>query len=80
MAAQPLIREDIEGQVFRVHRSAMTSPDVLKLERQRIFDRCWLYVGHESEVPNAGDYRRRKVGGKTVVLRARQRWQRACLL
>ena len=66
MAVQPLIREDIEGQVFRVHRSAMTSPDVLKLERQRIFDRCWLYVGHESEVPNAGDYRRRKVGGRPL--------------
>ena len=66
MAAQKLLQEDIEGQVFRVHRSAMTSPDVLELERQRVFDRCWLYLGHETEVPNAGDYKRRKVGGRPL--------------
>jgi hypothetical protein len=26
---------------------------------ERIFETCWLYVGHESEIPKAGDYRRR---------------------
>ena len=66
MAAQPLVLDDIKGDVFRVHRSAMTSPDVLEMERRRVFDRCWLYLGHESEVPNAGDYRRRKVGGRPL--------------
>ena len=66
MAAQPLVLDDIKGDVFHVHRSAMTSPDVLEMERRRVFDRCWLYLGHESEVPNAGDYRRRKVGGRPL--------------
>ena len=66
MAAQPLVLDDIKGDVFHVHRSAMTSPDVLEMERHRVFDRCWLYLGHESEVPNAGDYRRRKVGGRPL--------------
>ncbi len=66
MATQPLIVDDIQGDVFRVHRSAMTSPEVLKMERRNLFDRCWLYMGHESEVPNAGDYRRRKVGGRPL--------------
>ena len=66
MATQPLIIDDIQGDAFRVHRSAMTSPEVLQMERKRVFDRCWLYLGHESEVPNAGDYRRRKVGGRPL--------------
>ena len=66
MTAQPLIIDDKAGNVFRVHRSAMTSPEVLDLERKRLFDKCWLYLGHESEVPNAGDYRRRKVGGRPL--------------
>ena len=66
MATQPLILDDIDGDVFRVHRSAMTSAEVLQAERRKVFDRCWLYLGHESEVPNAGDYRRRKVGGRPL--------------
>ena len=51
---------------FSVHRSAMVSPAVHELERQRIFDRCWLYLGHESEVPNPGDYARRVVAERPL--------------
>lgn len=51
---------------FKVHRSAMVSPAVHELERQRIFDRCWLYLGHESEVPNPGDFARRVVAERPL--------------
>lgn len=57
--------ERVQG-IFRVRRLAMTAPEVLALEREQIFDRCWLYVGHESEVPHPGDYRRRSVGGRPI--------------
>jgi phenylpropionate dioxygenase-like ring-hydroxylating dioxygenase large terminal subunit len=32
-----------------------------------IFDRCWLYVGHESEIPKPGDFRARDVGNRPLV-------------
>ena len=51
---------------FKVHRSAMVSPAIHELERRRIFDRCWLYLGHESEVPNPGDYARRVVAERPL--------------
>lgn len=51
---------------FKVHRSGMVSPEIYELERQRIFDRCWLYLGHESEVPNPGDYARRVVAERPL--------------
>ena len=51
---------------FRVHRSTMVSSAIHELERQRIFDRCWLYLGHESEVPNPGDYARRVVAERPL--------------
>ena len=35
-------------------------------ERELIFDRCWIYLGHESEVENPGDYRRRMVAGRPL--------------
>jgi p-cumate 2,3-dioxygenase alpha subunit len=64
---EALIVDDPQRGLFRVHRSAMTSPEVLQRERERVFDRCWLYLGHESELPKAGDYRRREVAGRSIM-------------
>jgi p-cumate 2,3-dioxygenase alpha subunit len=61
-----LIIDNPKEGVFRVHRSAMTSPEILQIEQERIFNKCWLYVGHESEVENPGDYRRRNVAGRPL--------------
>lgn len=68
MELEKLIRDDVERGIFRVHRSAMTSPEILALERERIFDKCWLYVGHESEITNLGEYRRRTIAGRPLFL------------
>lgn len=57
-----------EPERFRVHRDAMTSPAVLTEEQRRIFDHNWLYVGHESEIENPGDYVRRQVGGRPLFM------------
>ena len=46
----------------------MTSPAILELEKERIFNRCWIYVGHESEVEQPGDYRRRTVAGERLFM------------
>ena len=51
---------------FRVHRSSMVLPEIYELERQRIFDKCWVYLGHESEVPTPGDYVRRVVAERAL--------------
>ena len=59
--------DDRERGIFRIHRSLMTRPEVLADERAKIFDRCWLYVGHDSEIEKPGDYVRRSVGGRPVI-------------
>ena len=63
-----LVVEDAARGSFRVHRSAMISEEICALERERIFDRCWLYVGHDSEIPNPGDFRRRTVAERPLIL------------
>lgn len=68
MQLQDLLVDDPQRGVFRVHRSTMTSDEVLALERERIFERCWLYVGHESEVAQRGSYRRRQVAGRPLFI------------
>lgn len=35
--------------------------EIFDLERERVFSRAWLFVGHESEIPAAGDYVVRRV-------------------
>ncbi len=66
MEIRNLIIDDRERGIFRVHRSAMTSDELFQRERELIFNRCWIYLGHESEVEEPGDYRRRTVAGRPL--------------
>jgi p-cumate 2,3-dioxygenase alpha subunit len=59
--ADIIVERETEG-YFAYHRSALTSPEIHRAEIERIFNRSWLYVGHESEVPHRGDFVRRTVG------------------
>jgi p-cumate 2,3-dioxygenase alpha subunit len=53
---------------FRVDRRAYTDAEVMRRERDTIFRRCWLYCGHGSEVPEAGDFVARTIGGYDIIL------------
>ena len=62
------IQEDEQRQIFRVHRSTMTSEEVAAREQASIFYRCWLYLGQESEVRAPGDFIRRTIAGQPLML------------
>ncbi|WP_321904627.1 aromatic ring-hydroxylating dioxygenase subunit alpha [Paraburkholderia tropica] len=40
----------------QVHRDVYLDQEVFDLEMERLFSRTWVYLGHTSQVPNAGDY------------------------
>jgi p-cumate 2,3-dioxygenase alpha subunit len=63
-----LIRDDRAKGVFRVNRRSFIDPEILEFERREIFDKCWLYAGHESEIRNPGDFVSRRVGGRPIFL------------
>jgi phenylpropionate dioxygenase-like ring-hydroxylating dioxygenase large terminal subunit len=56
-----LVRRD------RVHRSVYADPAIFELERERIFRRVWLFVGHESQAPRAGDFFTTRLAGQDVL-------------
>ncbi len=59
------------GELFRdgrIHSDAYTSQAIFDLEMARIFHRTWLYIGHESEVGQQGDYRTRMMGRQPVIM------------
>jgi phenylpropionate dioxygenase-like ring-hydroxylating dioxygenase large terminal subunit len=67
-AIKDMVIDDRESGLFRVNRRSFIDPDILELERREIFDRSWLYVGHESEIAKPGDFVTRKVGGRPIIL------------
>lgn len=52
----------------RVHRDAYTDADLFELERERVFARTWLYVAHDSEMPEAGRFVTRTLAGRPVFV------------
>ena len=52
----------------RVHRSVYTDPAIFELEMERIFENTWIYVGHDSQVPNSGDYYATEIGRQPVIM------------
>ena len=52
----------------RVHRDFYINPEVFEMEMERIFGRIWLFVGHTSQVPKAGDYITTTIARQPVIL------------
>lgn len=51
-----------------VDNRTYVDPAVYKLELERVFDRCWLFVAHESELPEPGDYVTARVAENPIVV------------
>ena len=52
----------------RVHRKIYIEAEVFEAEMERIFERTWIFVGHESEVAAAGDYRTITIGTQPAIM------------
>ena len=55
-------------QPHRVHRRIYTDPAIFEMEMTRVFAASWCYVGHESEIPEPGDYRTTTMGLRPVLM------------
>ena len=62
MQCQTLVEPD------RVHKRVYTDPAIFDTEMTQIFERIWVYCGHESQVPNAGDYWAVRIGRQPMLM------------
>ena len=51
-----------------ISREVYTNEDIYRQELEQIFMRAWLFVGHESMVPNPGDFAASRMGAEEVML------------
>lgn len=67
LESMEIVDVDMGKRSFRVRRTAYTSPEIFELEKKRIFDKVWLYIGHGSELKKNGDYRTRRLAGRDLI-------------
>lgn len=52
----------------RVHKALYSDPAIFEQELDKVFNHTWVFIGHESEVPEAGSYKTAWVGRQPVIL------------
>lgn len=63
-----LVAELVRPDEGRIHRSIYGDDDVHAVEMERIFARCWLFVGHTSQISEPGDFVTTMMGEDPVIV------------
>ena len=79
MARSYIVDDPVKKQ-FLLDREVHVSETVLRDEMAHIFAKCWIYVGHGSELKNANDFVTRKVAGRPVIFNRDMKGQINCFL
>ncbi|MBF5006753.1 Rieske 2Fe-2S domain-containing protein [Diaphorobacter caeni] len=62
------LQEDKEAGVYRCRRDIFTNADLFELEMKQIFESNWVYLAHESQIPNNNDYYTTSIGRQPIVI------------
>lgn len=62
------IEEDVEQGNFRMRRDVFLDKDFFELEMKHIFEGNWVYVAHESQIPNPNDFFTTYVGRQPIII------------
>ncbi|MCW8873473.1 MAG: Rieske (2Fe-2S) protein, partial [Xanthomonadales bacterium] len=49
-------------------REFYSDPDIYERDIERIFLKSWLYAGHQSEIPNPGDWFLYELSGESIII------------
>ena len=53
---------------YSLVREFYTDPDIYERDIERIFLRSWLYAGHQSEIPDPGDWFLFEFAGESIII------------
>ncbi|MGY0561208.1 MULTISPECIES: Rieske 2Fe-2S domain-containing protein [unclassified Luteimonas] len=62
------VQDDAQAGVFRCRRDIFTNPDLFELEMEAIFEGNWVYLAHESQIPENNDYYTTHIGRQPIIV------------
>ena len=62
-----LIEDEASGD-YRLNRRAFTDEKLFELEMKYIFEGNWIFLAHESQIPNNNDYYTTTMGRQPVFI------------
>ncbi|MDQ7261342.1 Rieske 2Fe-2S domain-containing protein [Paracoccus sp. PS-1] len=62
------VQDDKEAGLYRCRRDIFTNEDLFALEMKHIFEGNWVYLAHESQIPEPNDYYTTWIGRQPVVI------------
>src|SRR5262245_58213938 len=66
--------------VYRVRRNVFPDEELFELEMRDIFEGNWVYLAHESQIPEIGDYFTTYIGRQPVVVSRDKQGELHCLI
>ena len=57
-----LVLHDVENGIYKHNRESFTNEELFELEMKYIFENNWVYLAHESQIPNINDYYTTSIG------------------
>ena len=63
-----LLEEDQEKGLYRCKREMFTDPVLFEMEMKHIFEGNWIYMAHESQIPENNDYYTLTMGRQPVFI------------
>jgi len=74
-----LVEDPTTGR-HQVRRDVFTDEEIFELEMKHIFEGNWVYLAHESQIPDVGDYFTTHIGRQPVIISRDKEGDLHCLI
>jgi len=75
-----MMEEDKEKGLFRCKREMFTDPELFELEMKHIFEGNWIYLAHESQIPNSNDFFTGYIGRQPIMITRNKEGELNCFI
>ena len=75
-----MLVEDKEQHIYQLNRAAFTDPELFELEVKHLFEGNWIYLAHESQIPDNNDYFTTYIGRQPIVITRNKQGQLNALI
>ncbi|MBO6213368.1 Rieske 2Fe-2S domain-containing protein [Algoriella sp.] len=65
---EQMLIHDKENGIYQHNRASFTNQEIFDLEMKYIFEGNWVFLAHESQIPNINDYFTTTIGKQSVVI------------